>query len=169
MCEMKWIMTWASCLSFLYPWLWVCDTTFGACEPTLQFWLTLTNCTCVENKFKIEIFLIQKRWYLDQSCTSPKEESKKNIVSVIWVVQHGFGPYFPNLTFPLNYGELHLCTCAIFSSSTIMYFIYHHAIPCHPIVSSLLDLLYYRRNNNKISSRVSHKYLATLHWPKVSL
>ena len=51
-----------------------------------------------ENKFKISLLLIQTRWSLDQSCTSRKEESNKNIISIIWVVQGGVWPYFPILT-----------------------------------------------------------------------
>ena len=41
------------------------------------------------NKFKINVQLIGSRWSLDRSCTSPKEESNKNIGIFIWASQHG--------------------------------------------------------------------------------
>ena len=39
------------------------------------------------NKFKIHVLLIWSRWSLDQSYTSLKEESNKNIGIVIWAAQ----------------------------------------------------------------------------------
>ena len=52
---------WGLTLSFLYPSMRGGDTSFGACEPTLQFWPTLTICTCVRNKFKIQLLHLFER------------------------------------------------------------------------------------------------------------
>ena len=85
MCD-DWWMKWPPTLTYIYPSVRVCDTSARA--SSLHFnsgWPTH-----ILNKFKINVLLIESRWSLDRSCTSPKEESNKNICIFIWASQHGF-------------------------------------------------------------------------------
>ena len=76
---------WPPMLTYLYPSVRVCDTTAGA--SSLHF--ISGRPAHILNKFKINVLLIESRWSLDRSCTSPKEESSKNIGIFTWVPQHG--------------------------------------------------------------------------------
>ena len=86
-----------SSISNLYPSMWVCDTYVGLV--ILHYNLGRPwKIVCVENKVKIHVLLIQTRWYLNKSCTSPKRNLTKISSSSYEQCNMEFGPSFPKLT-----------------------------------------------------------------------